>query len=347
MQNYRYAPIVRYSSSKKRSTSMFLHIGFSHLASNMWALFFTGSALERIYGHGRFLVVYIVSGLCGSILSAVSIPAGVVAAGASGAILGTLAALIILQLRFSRFSLGFGLGSAILSLSYNILSGFVPSSGIDNAAHLGGAIGGALLSVFITPPALALVSQMTKDADALRETGMPRSQSVVLVEHDKASNPLASARLWLNRPLRSKRKKRKRSKRKKTNELQNCNPLHLASLSQREPVTVVERRCRPPGSFAGSAVEDATSQIWRSSGTTQTEGRTPDHPILSHSLIHRPRMISDMKAARAATSFPLDGLQQIPRYLHWGVYAERVISLRDRFAGCLSAPHCWEYNISS
>jgi rhomboid protease GluP len=151
-----YQPAIQSGQYYRLVTAMFLHIGLSHLASNMYALFIIGSTLERVYGHDRFIIVYLVSGLCGSILSAISIPAGIVAAGASGAILGSLAALIVLQLRFSRVSLGIGLGSAILSLSYNILSGFVPSSGIDNAAHLGGAMAGALLSLFIAPSAVFL-----------------------------------------------------------------------------------------------------------------------------------------------------------------------------------------------
>ena len=151
-----YQPAIQSGQYYRLVTAMFVHIGFFHLASNMYALFFIGSALERVYGHDRFIIVYLVSGVCGSILSAISIPAGIVAAGASGAILGSLAGLIVLQLRFSKVSLGFGLGSAILSLSYNILSGFVPNSGIDSAAHLGGAMAGALLSLFIAPSSVFL-----------------------------------------------------------------------------------------------------------------------------------------------------------------------------------------------
>jgi len=146
-----YQPAIQSGQYYRLVTAMFLHIGFFHLASNMYALFVIGSALERVYGHDRFIIVYLVSGLCGSILSAISIPAGIVAAGASGAILGSLAALIVLQLRFSRVSLGIGLGSAILSLSYNVISGFVPNSGIDNGAHLGGVLGGGLLSAIMRP----------------------------------------------------------------------------------------------------------------------------------------------------------------------------------------------------
>jgi rhomboid protease GluP len=134
-------------------TAIFLHIGANHLVSNMYALIIIGWNLERIYGHVRFLTVYIGSGLLGSLVSAFTIPQGIVAAGASGAILGCLAALILLQSRFSHVSVGIQLGSAVLSLFYNLVSGLAPGSSIDIAAHFGGAIGGVMLSFLISPPA--------------------------------------------------------------------------------------------------------------------------------------------------------------------------------------------------
>jgi membrane associated rhomboid family serine protease len=130
----------------------FLHIGPDHLISNMYALFFIGWALERVYGHVRFAVVYLLSGLVGSLLSAMTIPIGVISAGASGAILGCLVALVVLQLQFSHVSFGLGVGSAVLALFYNLLTGLVPGSGIDNAAHFGGAAGGLVLSLVVPPP---------------------------------------------------------------------------------------------------------------------------------------------------------------------------------------------------
>jgi rhomboid protease GluP len=130
----------------------FLHGGFEHLLFNMYALTFIGWYLERVYGHVRFLAVYLLSGLAGSILSAVAIPHGIVSVGASGAILGCLAALVLLQSKYSHISFGIGLGSATLSLLYNLVSGFVPGSGIDIAAHFGGVIGGIILALVVSPP---------------------------------------------------------------------------------------------------------------------------------------------------------------------------------------------------
>ena len=72
-------------------TSMFIHIGIIHLAFNTWALYVIGMGLERLYGGSRYLVIYILSGLGGSLVSYVLAPASV-SAGASGAIFGLIGA---------------------------------------------------------------------------------------------------------------------------------------------------------------------------------------------------------------------------------------------------------------
>ena len=153
-----YVPLMHDIGYVRLLTAAFLHIGSAHLVANMYALFFIGWGLERVYGHARFVVVYLLSGVVGNILSALTLPANFVAAGASGAILGCLVALVVLQLQFSHVSFGVGLGSAILSLFYNLISGLVPGSGIDLAAHFGGAIGGLVLALAIRPPAAFLAS---------------------------------------------------------------------------------------------------------------------------------------------------------------------------------------------
>jgi rhomboid protease GluP len=132
--------------------AMFLHIGLQHLLFNMYALLVIGWSLERVYGHLRFLIVYLASGVIGSIVSASTISQGNMAAGASGAILGCLAALIVIQSRYSHISFGFSLGSAVFTLAYNLVTGLAPGSGIDIAAHFGGALGGILLSFLVSPP---------------------------------------------------------------------------------------------------------------------------------------------------------------------------------------------------
>ena len=121
-------------------TSMFLHYGLLHLALNMWALWVLGRELEARLGPLRFSVLYLVSGLGGSVACYVFAPASQ-AAGASGAIYGLFAALFIVFRRLNRDT------SAIITvLVINLVLSFsVP--GISIEAHLGGLVTGAVLGV--------------------------------------------------------------------------------------------------------------------------------------------------------------------------------------------------------
>jgi len=130
-------------------TSMFLHYGLIHLALNMWALWVLGRELEARLGPLRFTVLYLVSGLGGSVACYVFAPAAQ-AAGASGAIYGLFAALFIVFRRLQRDT------SAIITvLVINLVFSFsVP--GISIEAHLGGLITGAILGVALAYPPKAI-----------------------------------------------------------------------------------------------------------------------------------------------------------------------------------------------
>jgi len=123
-------------------TSMFLHSGLLHLALNMWALWVVGRVIEQAIGPARFLGLYMVAGLGGS-LSVYLFNGPGYTVGASGAIFGLFAALFILLRRVGRDS------SGLLSLIViNIVFTFaVP--GISIAGHLGGLFTGALAALGI------------------------------------------------------------------------------------------------------------------------------------------------------------------------------------------------------
>lgn len=133
-------------------TSMFIHIGIVHLAFNTWALYVIGMGLERLYGSARYLVIYILSGLGGSLVSYVLAPANV-SAGASGAIFGLIGAEIAF---FYRHRKTFGqasqqqLRSLLMVAGINLVFGFT-FPGINNYAHIGGLIFGAALGWFLAP----------------------------------------------------------------------------------------------------------------------------------------------------------------------------------------------------
>jgi membrane associated rhomboid family serine protease len=134
-------------------TSMFLHIGFMHLIFNGLALFSFGVEMERLYGPDRYLVIYILSGLFGSLVSFASKGPEVLSAGASGAIFGVIGMNLAFFL-LHRDALGQmarqRMQSTIWIIIVNLIFGFtVP--GIDNMAHLGGLIAGFALGYGLAP----------------------------------------------------------------------------------------------------------------------------------------------------------------------------------------------------
>ena len=138
-------------------TATFLHYGPLHLGMNMLVLWFIGPPLEEYFGHGRYLLVYLVSGLAGS-AGALILSPNALTVGASGAIWGIMGAALVLEgRRGSTSSAGRRWGS---SSSTVVLTFLIP--GISIGGHIGGLIGGALcalaFSSFRRSPALATLS---------------------------------------------------------------------------------------------------------------------------------------------------------------------------------------------
>jgi rhomboid protease GluP len=137
-------------------SAMFLHFGLLHLALNMWALWDGGQWVERMYGHFRFLLIYVVAGLAGNLLSLVVHQGQAVSGGASGAIFGLYGALLsYLWMERSRIQRGefrWLFWAAIAFSVATIVFGFL-IPGIDNAAHIGGLIAGLLTGILVKPNA--------------------------------------------------------------------------------------------------------------------------------------------------------------------------------------------------
>ncbi|WP_087971680.1 rhomboid family intramembrane serine protease [Oceanobacillus rekensis] len=130
-------------------SSMFLHIGFLHLFMNMLAIFYLGTAVERIYGRFRFLIIYFLAGIGGGLTSFAFTTS--VSAGASGAIFGLFGALLFFGLIYKRIFLQtMGKGILIIIL-INIMLGFLVPQ-IDMGAHLGGLLAGFIASAFVHLP---------------------------------------------------------------------------------------------------------------------------------------------------------------------------------------------------
>ncbi|MBI5667243.1 MAG: rhomboid family intramembrane serine protease [Chloroflexi bacterium] len=152
-------------------TSMFLHASiyapsgdlapanFLHLFFNMYILYAVGASLERLFGHTRFLIVYLLGGLAGSILSTLLGSFNSYSVGASGAVFAILGAEFVYLYHHRRLLGEAGRArrqSLLLFGVINLLFGLAslaPGSAmrIDNWAHVGGLAGGMILSWFISP----------------------------------------------------------------------------------------------------------------------------------------------------------------------------------------------------
>lgn len=124
-------------------TSMFVHANIIHLICNMYALFVVGPLIEKYYGKLKFTLIYIGSGIIGSLFSVVLTNNASI--GASGAIFGLFGALLYFGYKYRATLDGFLRSSIIPTLFVNLIIGFV-IPGIDVIGHIGGLVGGLLLS---------------------------------------------------------------------------------------------------------------------------------------------------------------------------------------------------------
>lgn len=136
-------------------TALFIHFGVLHLLLNMGALWDVGRLVERVYGRLRFALLYLGSGLWGNLVSLVLHGNQAVSGGASGAIFSLYGALLVFlwrerqQLDPGEFRWLFG-GALVFSLLMLGMGWVVP--GIDNAAHGGGLVAGALWGSLLARP---------------------------------------------------------------------------------------------------------------------------------------------------------------------------------------------------
>lgn len=141
-----YRPLVLSGEYFRLLTCAFLHIGILHLLVNMYALYVIGPQLESFFGKTKYLFIYLFSALCGSLLSIIF--SSHISAGASGAIFGLLGALLYFGYHY-RVYLGNVIKSQIIPIILlNLLVGF-SLAGIDNAAHIGGLVGGVFASMAV------------------------------------------------------------------------------------------------------------------------------------------------------------------------------------------------------
>ena len=126
---------------------MFLHIGLFHLICNMYSLYIIGNSVENFFGKWKYLIIYFISGISGSILS-LAFSHNTILAGASGAIFGLLGALLYFGYYYRAYLGSAGKNAIIQVILINLLIGFMVP-GISNAAHIGGLVGGILSAMMV------------------------------------------------------------------------------------------------------------------------------------------------------------------------------------------------------
>lgn len=149
-------------------TPMFVHINLPHVLINMYSLWMVGPYVERLYGSAKFVVFWVVTGIAGVVASYLTVrpdlatnsfsrflfkSLDVPSAGASGALFGLVGVLFVFGIKFRRelpegFKRAFGTGMLPI-IVINLFIGFIGRGIIDNAAHLGGLLSGAVLALAV------------------------------------------------------------------------------------------------------------------------------------------------------------------------------------------------------
>jgi rhomboid protease GluP len=147
---------IKHGDYYRLLSSMFLHLNVTHILVNGYSLYILGRDIEALFGRARFLVIYFLGGLSASLASFIFTPAP--SLGASGAIFALFGAEMVYfyQHRALHGTMGRRhLNQLVFLLIFNLTLGFLPSSvsnfRLDNAAHIGGLIGGMILTLLIGP----------------------------------------------------------------------------------------------------------------------------------------------------------------------------------------------------
>lgn len=142
-----YGPFVRNGEIYRLLTAAFIHVDFIHLFVNCYSLYVIGPQIENFFGKWKYLIIYLVSSISGNLLS-IMFNGNVASIGASGAIFGLLGALLYFGYHYRVYLDGVIKSQIIPIIILNLLIGFM-STNIDNAAHIGGLVGGVLISIAV------------------------------------------------------------------------------------------------------------------------------------------------------------------------------------------------------
>ncbi len=146
-----YTPYILDGEWYRLVTSMFLHFGIEHLFNNMILLLFLGDMLEELVGKWKYLLIYFGGGLLGNILSLlVEIHSQdmAVSAGASGAVFAVIGGVFVVLLKNKEKAQDISASRVLFVIVLSVYHGF-QSTGVDNVAHIGGVLGGIILTTIL------------------------------------------------------------------------------------------------------------------------------------------------------------------------------------------------------
>lgn len=150
-----YPPLILEEGETYRLfTCMFLHFGIYHIANNMLVLFVLGQRLEPVLGKVKFILVYLLGGLGGNIFSLLMETKKAeyaVSAGASGAVFAVMGAMLYVVIRNRGRIQDISVRQMMIMAGFSLYFGFT-STGVDNAAHVGGLVCGFILAALLYHP---------------------------------------------------------------------------------------------------------------------------------------------------------------------------------------------------
>ena len=139
-----YGALVSHGQVWRLLTCAFLHGGLIHILCNMYALYALGPQVEILFGRVKYIIIYLLSAIGGSLLSYKFSPSSL-SIGASGAIFGLFGAMVVFVLKYKDRIPKKVLNNLFGVIILNLLIGF-NLQGIDNFAHIGGLLVGALVA---------------------------------------------------------------------------------------------------------------------------------------------------------------------------------------------------------
>jgi membrane associated rhomboid family serine protease/Flp pilus assembly protein TadD len=173
-------------------TSAFVHLNIFHLAVNMYALASFASLAERLFGRSKFIIVYVLSAVGSAICSLFFLNPESISVGASGAIFGTMGAIVAFfwmhRLRFPKIFFRTHAKIFFVVAIYSVVSSFIFQD-MDNAAHLSGFVVGLWAGLCLMPSRPG--SKIWHNLDFVRIVGLTAILVVelVLVSVNDERNP--------------------------------------------------------------------------------------------------------------------------------------------------------------